>query len=258
VRVIEVEGKMQITDDNGQLTVPYLLERLVRRPACDRPFSVQSKGKWGFVGLDGRLLFDPPSFDNQYDFDGGYAVVKQGRKWGIIDTSGRFVLEPTLDQFFMQRAGLFHIELGGRKVWITATGEERPEPPTPPPPEMLDCGHGLKLIERNGQWGITDADGKDVISPRHRALVCFKNGIAWAPIDSKRAWCALGPDGAVREKPACKVTHYPYVVSHSYPEELHKDPFESSVLWTRAYLEFGAGKRATPPRMLPDRGRSGG
>jgi hypothetical protein len=260
IRVIEIDGKMLITDANGQPTTPHLFERLTQRPTCDQPFSVHLNGKWGFVGLDGSLLFDPPMFDNQYHFDAGYAVVKQGQKWGIIDTSGRFVLAPIFDQYFERRAGLFHGEVNGRKVWVTATGEERPEPPITytAPADLFDCGHGLKVVERNGQWGIADADGRDVIAPRYRALVCFKQGVAWAPIDSKRAWCALGPDGAVRNRPACKTTHYPYLVSHSYPEELHKDPFESSVLWTRAYLEFGAGKRAVPPRMLPERGGRGG
>ena len=259
IRVVEVDGRAQITDANGQPTAPHLFERLTQRPTCDRPFSVQLNGKWGFVSLDGRLLFDPPAFDNQYDFDAGYAIVKQGQKWGIIDTSGRFVLAPTFDQYFERRAGLFHGEVGGRKVWMTATGEERPEPPVThtPPSGMLDCGHGLRLVERDGQWGIADADGQGVIAPHYRALVCFTNGIAWAPIDSKRAWCALGPDGTMRERPSCKATHYPYILSHSYPEEFHKDPFESSVRWTRAYLEFGAGKRAVPPRMLPERGRGG-
>ena len=150
--MVEIDGKAQITDANGQPTVPYLLEPLVQRPNCERPFSVSLNGKWGFVGLDGRLLFDPPRFDNQYDFDAGYAVVKQGGKWGIIDTSGRFVLEPTLDQFHLRRAGLFHGEVSGRKVWVTATGEERPEPPITytAPPDLLIAA------TVSSSWSATD------------------------------------------------------------------------------------------------------
>jgi hypothetical protein len=96
-----------------------------------------------------------------------------------------------------------------------------------------------------------------VIAPRYRALDCFKNGVAWAPIDHRRQWCALGPDGALRERPACRTAHYPYIQSHSHPEEFDKDPFENSVLWTRAYLEFAAGRRAVPPRMIPSGPRAG-
>ncbi|HKY85155.1 MAG TPA: WG repeat-containing protein, partial [Pseudorhodoplanes sp.] len=254
VRLVWLDGKMQITDANGQPTAPYLFEQVHSKPNCDRPFSVQLNGKRGFVGLDGRLLFDPPGFDNQYGFEGGYAVVQQDKKWGIIDTSGRFVLTPKFDELVGDGAGLFRAKLQGRQFWIAASGEERPEPPIKytAPPSMLDCGHGLKLIVRDGAWGIADADGKDVIAPRYRALSCFKNGIAWAPIDSRRQWCAIGPDGAMRDEPACRVEHYPYITTHSSPEKFHEDRFENSVLWSRAYLEFSAGQRDAPPRWISD------
>jgi hypothetical protein len=128
---------------------------------------------------------------------------------------------------------------------LTATGEERPEPTTTetPAPEILDCRHGLRLIERGGLWGIADADRADVIVPRYRTLDCFRNGIAWAAVDSRRRWCALGPDGLLRDRPQCRTVHYPSIQTHSAPEEFDKDPFENSVLWSRAHLEFGAGRR---------------
>jgi bifunctional DNA-binding transcriptional regulator/antitoxin component of YhaV-PrlF toxin-antitoxin module len=256
LRVVEIDGKMQVTDATGQQTARHLFERLVQRPTCDRPFAVQFQGKWSFVGLDGRPLFDPPLFGDVYSFDGGYAFVRQGAKWGIIDTSGNFVLAPKLDRLLERRAGLFRVSLDGREAWMTASGEERPEPAIKytPSPKILNCGHGLKLIERDGRWGIADADGRDVITPSYRAIVCFHNGIAWAPVDARRQWCALGPDGRLHEKPACRVTHYPYIQTHAYPEKFDDDPFESSVLWSRAYLEFGAGQRDAPPRMIGSRG----
>jgi len=63
---------------------------------------------------------------------------------------------------------------------------------------------------------------------------------------------ASAPDDVLHDKPACRTVHFPYLMSHHYPEKLHEDPFESSVLWTRAYLEFGAGKRDAPPCMIGD------
>jgi hypothetical protein len=259
VRIVEMDGKAQITDAGGQQTAPYLFERLLQRPICDKPFPVQLGGKWGFVGLDGRLLFDPPIFDDLHGFEGDYAVVKQGQKWGIIDASGRFVLALKLDGIRERRAGLFRVAMEGRDLWITAAGEERPEPAIQhaPAPAILDCGHGLRLAESAGKWGIVDSDGRTMIEPRYRAVACFKNGVAWAPIDSRRQWCAIGPDGALREKPACQTAHYPYIQTHSIPETFHEDPFENSVLWSRAYLEFGLGQRDVPPRMIPDGPRGG-
>jgi hypothetical protein len=79
--------------------------------------------------------------------------------------------------------------------------------------------------------------------------------VAWVPIDAKRQWCPAGIDGKVREEPDCRPIHYPYFQTHSYPEKFSEDHFESSVLWVQAYLQFGVGKRETPPRWVSDPNR---
>jgi WG containing repeat len=251
MRVIAIDGKVQITGAGGQPTAPYLLELLEQHTSCDKPFPVKLNGLWGFVGIDGRLLFDPPAFKNQSGFEGGYAAVFDGQKWGVIDTSGRFVLPAKFDNYLGRAAELFHLAIDSREIWLTATGEERPGPPvTPAPAKILDCGQGLRLIERDGLWGIADADGTSVIAPRYRALGCFGNGISWAAIDSQRQWCPFGPDGQLRDKPACVTAYYLSHPTDSDPEIFAKDPFENSVLWSRAYLDFGGGRRNSPPRWI--------
>jgi hypothetical protein len=124
-----------------------------------------------------------------------------------------------------------------------------------PRERVLACGHGLRLFDRDGLWGIADADGTEVVAPRYRALDCFKNGVSWAVIDARHQWCALGPDGALREKPDCKIAHYLSEWTHSSPERFDADRFESSVLWSRAYLDYGAGRREKPPQWTQDGGR---
>ena len=249
MRAVAIDGKVRITDAGGQPTAAYLFESLSQKPACDKPFSVRFNGFYGFVGVDGRLLFDPPAFKDQTDFENGYAAVTDGLKWRFIDTSGRFVSPVTFDKYLERRGELFHVVAAGREFWLTATGEERPAPAVAPAPGILNCGHGLRLVERDGLWGIADADGTDVIAPRYRALDCFRNGVAWAAIDSRRQWCALDPDGLLRDKP-CLTNYYPHIPTHSAPETFDKEPFENSVLWARAYLAFAAGHRDTPPRSI--------
>lgn len=250
VRAVAIDGKVRITDAGGQPTAAYLFEPLLQEPTCDQPFSVKFNGLYGFVGVYGRLLFDPPAFKNQTAFENGYAAVTDGLKWRFIDSSGRFVSPVTFDKYLERRGELFRVAAAGREFWLTATGEERPAPAITPAPGALNCGHGLPLVERDGVWGIADADGTDVIAPRYRALDCFRNGVAFAAIDSRRQWCALGPNGLLRDRPACRREHYPSIQTHSAPETFDKDSFENSVLWSRAYLDFGAGHRDTPPRWI--------
>jgi hypothetical protein len=257
VRAVEIDGRTQITGPDGRPTSPHLLKLNTGKLVCDRPTSVSLDGKWGYIGVDGKLLFDPPRFDNQHDFVGGTAAVQQSGKWGIIDTAGRFVVEAKYDSYGGTRDGLFRMQLNSRDIWLDATGNEKPEPPPArpgPTAQVFDCGHGVRLFDRNGLWGIADGD-KEIIAPKYRAIMCFRNGTAWAPLDGSRQWCPLGPDGVVRDRPACTVANYPVMVSHLRPEKFHDDPFESSVLWSRAYLEFAAGRRDRSPTWVSERMR---
>jgi hypothetical protein len=201
------------------------------------------------VAPDGRPLFDPLVFDTLHGFDGDYAIVRQNAKWGIIDTAGRFVQPPRFDGYKGKRDGVFQFVLDGREIWITAAGEERPVPPPKytPMPQQLDCGHGMRLFERDGKWGIAEADGREVIAPRYRALSCFYGGVAWAAFETRREWCPVGPDGGPRAAPKCRVEFYPFYRTHSSLEQFSEDRFENSVLWSRAYFEFHSGKRDAPP-----------
>jgi hypothetical protein len=256
LRAVFVGGKSQLVDANGLPTSPHLLDGLRGQLECSRPIAIRLGSKQGFVGIDGRLLVDPPTFDNQYGFGDGHAPVQQDGKWGLIDTTGRFVLPTKFDEYKGSRGGVFQFALDGRNIWFTPAGEET----TAPPPddlskqkaEMLNCGHGMRLFERDGRWGITEAGGREVVAPQYRALSCFRHGVAWAAMADRRAWCALGPDGTARAQPKCQPFFFPVMMMHHHPDRMHDDPFESNVLWARAYFEFAAGKRDTFPPWDPN------
>ncbi|MDB5599895.1 MAG: hypothetical protein JWN71_1939 [Xanthobacteraceae bacterium] len=252
IRLIATEGKFQVVNADGKPTAPYLFEMLNRPLPCHQPLLVRLGPKWSFVGVNGRLLFDPPSLDEPQDFEFGYAIVKQDGKSRIIDAEGRYILDGKFERYLGRREGLFHVEAQGRDLWLDPKGEEHSPPSEYVGRErVLNCGHGLRLAARDGLWGIVDADGQDVVAPRYRAIECFKKGVAWAAIDSNRQWCALGRDGALRPI-ECEPIRYAYGMMHARPEMLDQDPFENSVLYTRAYLEFAAGQRPEPPNWIPD------
>ena len=92
-----------------------------------------------------------------------------------------------------------------------------------------------------------------MIEPRYRALSCFEQGTSWTAAPGGNAWCPVGPDGQRRAALACRETFYPVSISHSRPEEFDEDPYESSVLWNRAWLNYQAGNRAEPPKWISDR-----
>ena len=260
VRLVKQSGMVQVLGPDGQPTVPFLLDNLPVKQECSQPLLVRSGSRYGYIGADGRLLGNPPFFDSSHAFAAGYGVVQRDGKWGIIDAAGRFTVDLQYDDLRPAGKGLYIATKAGQKSWITATGVEQPQPAADPVDRSgyLKCGpHAGTIIGRRDPsgamaWGIADPSGQEILAPVHRAISCFRNGVAWAPIDARRQWCALGPDGALRDAPACIPEHYPWLQTHSQPEHFSDDPYENSVLFTQAFLEFGAGLRAAPPRMIVD------
>lgn len=278
IKLVKQEGKVQVLGRDDQPTVPYLLDYTYNKLDCEKPSPVRlggrqtytsgpAGGKWGYLGLDGRLLFDPPAFDNIQYFQDGHAVVSTGGKMGIIDSSGQFTVQPKYESLNPASGGRYKAKLNGREFWTSATGQEIPAPSAEPTASQragfLACGDGAQIFAERGRlghgpsWGMKDKEGKVIIKPRFRALHCFQYGVAWAPIDARQEWCPIGPDDEVRDHPACLEARYPYFQTHSRPESFASTPYENSVLWSGAFLEFGAGQRSQPPRMIEDGGNGG-
>lgn len=265
VRFLRQSDRMQIVGADGKPTTSLLFDApdpyqvLDRRNWCSEPHGVRVKGRVTFVGLDGRLLHDPPPFEAVRPFVDGFAPVNVQGRWGVIDQTGAYTIEPRYAGLKEYAGNLFAFQDGERTLWVDAKGSEQnaPQPNREIPVEKrLSCGEGARLMMKDGLWGISLDDGGEVIKPRYRAIDCFKDGVAFAAMDDRKLWCPIDPDGHVRSK-GCQTTYYPFIQTHHYPETLSDDPYESSVLWSRAFLEYRAGQRPSPPKMLSDGGGGG-
>ncbi|MCL2029515.1 MAG: WG repeat-containing protein [Deltaproteobacteria bacterium] len=261
LKLVYFSGKLQFMDLSSNPTVPYLLDTISQFD-CHKITSVRYNGKWGYVNRKGHLLFDPPEFNTQYDFIDGYAAVQKNKKWGIINEQGKFSVQPIYDELRYVGNSIFKATLAGKDLWINTEGIEQTEPEQ----EAIDrtayllCPGELQLIPNNANgdlWGMGDKNNNVIIKPLYRAIHCFQKGVAWVPNDAKRQWCPVDPNGIFQDYPKCVTSRYPYIQTHSYPEEFSDDSYESSVLWSRAFLEFGAGLRKKPPRMIGDGIRGG-
>lgn len=248
--------------------------------------------RWGFLGRDGHLLGGALPFERATPFSNGHALVRVGGKWGLIDETGRYTIEPRHD--WLQPAGAvpssapkefgldgrwlvdetyknnernwtyFQTTFDDATIGFDVNGKEQLLPPKPTHREMpLWCNGGAKLRPVGGLWGMFDEHERPVLEGRYRALTCFIEGVAWVAIDERREWCAIGPDGRIRDRPACQRAWYPrseYTIrskwdpkvirSTYFPEPFSDDEYESSVAWNRAYLEYAAGLRDETPCFI--------
>jgi len=213
--------------------------------SCGTALSVRRDGKWGFILADGTPLPATPEFDNTYGFGGERSFVQQSGLWGIIDDKGQFIVPPTWSEL-SGSGDIWRAKLGSETVLIDRNGNPTVEP-RPDHTLALNCGDRVKFFTENGLWGLRDA-GRIMIPARYRALSCFGSGVSYAVKPGAKAWCPLGSDGEDRDAPPCLDTYYSITASHSWPEAFAEDPFESSVSWNRAMLNYGIGKRAEPPQ----------
>ena len=221
---------------------------------CPGPFAVRRNGKWFYVTEEGAVLGGSTGFDNTYSFSTQYAAVEVAGKWGIIDRAGAFTVKPQFRKLRPGALNQFVVGEGKKTAWIDGKGRwiKAPEFKKPPPTEALACDGGLRFFSADGLWGLQDADGKTIIEPRYRALSCFRQGVSWTAVPDSKEWCPVGPKGERREALPCRETYYPVIVTHHYPESFSADRHESSVLWSRAYLDYRAGTRAEPPKWISD------
>lgn len=226
---------------------------------CPGPFSAKRGNKWFFVLENGTVLGGRNGFDSTYSFAGSHVPVQVDGKWGIIDHTGVFTVEPHLAKLRPDRGGTYAVGEGPATYWIDASGSRvaKPAIARPTPDQALICEGGLRFFRKGDFWGLQDGTGKAMIAPRFRALSYFQQGVSWTASPGANVWCPIGPDDQRRAALDCRKTYYPMIIRHHATEKFSNDPFENSVLWTRAWLEYQAGIRAEPPRWIPDYGNGG-
>lgn len=241
---------------DGEATTPYVFDSGYLETNCEFPSYVTLDDKFSFVDANGKLLFDPPYFDNTYSFRQGYAAVRANGKWGIIDVKGRFTVALRYDKLMPDEEGLYAVKLDKDEFWINGRGERRPEPyRADKRREALACGEDggaaiSKVIDGRRLWGLADRDGRILIEPKYRAISCFRGGLAWVPFDDRKEWCAIDRNERRRETMACVKNWIAMQIFDAGPEKMSDDPYESGVLWMRAELDYGLGVRDQRPRTV--------
>lgn len=158
-------------------------------------------------------------------------VGRSGRRYGAVDKDGNLVvpLGSGLARYCERFRG--YVRNAYRYAWD----------------QIINCPGGTSLYRDGQLWGIKGPSGNVIVKATHRAISCFRHGLAWAAFDNERAWCPIRPNGVRADLPSCERSRYPHLRLFHRAESFHKDRYESSVLWANAYLEYGAGLRSKRP-----------
>lgn len=263
----DVNGYRLVPKDKALSTVKFddtLFSYL--NQTCSPPPTIVRRENYATILENGSVFGG--FFENSQNFFGTHLWVSVDKKWGLVAADGEFAIKPIYD--FIQSETIIPNgndvpELTTDRTYKVTQGDtvyrlsfkdeiyhqelfsEKKEDLS----KRLFCKGGFKRKSKNGLWGIIDEKGDYLLPPQYRAITCFHSGVAWVPDDTKRQWCPVDQNNRVRSAPACEATYYSSFISHHSPEEFDDDPYESSVLWMRAMLDYREGRRDEAPRMIP-------
>lgn len=115
------------------------------------------KEKYGFLLFNGQAV--EPVYDWIHYFGsiaGVIGMVETKGKYGLVGADGKFVLEPKYDEIREFNDGVSHVKLGDKYGYLDSdgsflTGIEYEE--------ITSFRKGLSLVRKNGKWGILKIDG---------------------------------------------------------------------------------------------------
>ena len=139
--------------------------------------AVKKEGLCGYINKAGEEVV-ALEFSKCLDFEDGKAVVYRGyKKGGLIDLNGNFIIEPSINRLydFSDGRGLVRDE-NYQFYYITQQAK------------MYDgvyqkageFQHGIAVVQstNNGQWGIVNQKGIEIIAPKYDKIEKFKDGYA--------------------------------------------------------------------------------
>ncbi len=134
-------------------------------------FPVRIKGKWGYINRKGDLILQP-SWDEAEEFNEGTAQVKvlsgSESKYGFIDSIGQWVVQPAYESAGSFSEGLAFVSKNGLFGYINTKGEEV----IPCQFEAAaNFWNGYAAIKQNGWTGFINPTGAIVVEPQFTVSV---------------------------------------------------------------------------------------
>ena len=133
---------------------------------------MEIKGKWGFVGFDGKIKI-APTYDNAMPFFEGLAAVCKNDKWGYINENNDIVIPYTyrgISPFIKANIGTEYYMVAlvciapGQYILINEKGEKV----TNQIFEDCQCFKSNEAaVKLNGKWGFIDIKGDWIIPPQY-------------------------------------------------------------------------------------------
>ena len=142
--------------------------------------AVKINGKWGYIGIDGKIVIDPV-FDDASNFEEGLATVRTEGKYGVINKKGKFISKERFENLSS------HIKNGYIRVSVKNNNEikwgvinKKGKYVLAPKFDYVfgNCNEGMAQIMEKEFFGYADLETGNIIKPVFNYGFEFNNGLA--------------------------------------------------------------------------------
>lgn len=150
---------------------------------------------WGYIDTSGRVVIRP-QFSYAEKIVNQIGIVEKGDKVGAIKTDGNILLKCQFnDVQFLENSNyqILKVYKNITKVGLidtlaTVAVDLKYD-------EIGEISEGLLAVAKNGLWGFSDMNGKEVIRCRYRKIGKFQEGYAAAQLGNK--WGFIDQEGRI-------------------------------------------------------------
>ncbi len=158
--IVYSRGSYGVLDFKGQEIIPVMYDRL--HYGGEEIFMVKKNGKWIYITNKNKTIIQ--QLDALEPFVSGYAkVIKEG-KYGIVNKQGKLIVD----------FGKYD--------------------------DVRDNENGLFVVKKEGELGVVNVDGVEIVAPKYQKISNFKGGFAVVSLEGK--YGIINAEG--REIKACK------------------------------------------------------
>lgn len=163
----KIDGKYGFLDHNGKLRIANRYDGAFGFSEGLAPF--QLLGHWGYINKTEHIIIQP-LYDQVFPFQDGLARVEKAGKWGIIDQEGHAVLpleysgiEAVDHKWLLHKGAKTGLTQWNGKIISYAKYDQ-----------LIDLPPDHLLVEWNGEWGLVNYAGINLIPRNAQQIVYWK------------------------------------------------------------------------------------
>lgn len=142
--------------------------------------AVKINGKWGYIGVDGKIAIEPV-FESAENFEEGLATVRTEGEFGVINRKGKYISKERFENLSS------HIKNGYIRVSVKNNYEikwgvinKKGKYVLTPKFDYVfgECNEGMVRIMEKELFGYADLETGNIIKPVFNYVYEFNNGLA--------------------------------------------------------------------------------